>query len=256
MSNEETPERATWAERLTDQIAETIASYRDQRGVSTQWLADECTRLGMPMTRTALAAVLTQKSRKSITVQELAVLGRALEIPPLMLLYPVGSGERTEVLPEVHVDALVAADWFAGRQEAPAMRPDKLTKPRPADLDVSKSYARYFELVVAFQFNNRALASEGHEAALHGETENDPPFVAASARAARRALGLMRKMRDEIGAAGKTVPALPPGLEDRRGWDQPATLPVVEAVDALPGERAKFPLVLVDQDGNSELGHG
>lgn len=55
--------------------------------------------------------------RPLVSVAEVRVLARALRVPPLLLMFPVGDEEITEVLPGIEVNTWDAAKWFTG--EAP-----------------------------------------------------------------------------------------------------------------------------------------
>lgn len=239
---------SSWEDRFTASVSASIEHYRERRGVSVQWLADRCSELGLPTKRSALAALLGLGTRRRISVQEVVIFARALEVPPVMLMFPLHSGERVEVLPGVEADAAVAAGWFGGRESASTMVP-ALGGVRPDDFAASRLYERYFYSVATFQTNNRLLAVAGHEAALRGEEASQDVLLAVGP--ARRALSLMRDAREAIAAEGLQEPALPPGVEDAAGWSEPAWLPVVEAVEALPGGLVEYPLLVVQEDGKT-----
>lgn len=250
MTTPQSPSASSWEDRFTASVAASIEHYRERRGVSVQWLADRCSELGLPTKRSALAALLGLGTRRRISVQEIAIFARALEVPPLLLLFPVYSGERVEVLPGVEADAIVAAGWFEGRESASAMVP-ALGGVRAGDFDALRLYERYSHAAATFQTNNRLLAIAGHEAALRGDATSED--VTLAARPAWRALRLMREAREAIVAAGLRQPSLPPGLDDTEGWDEPSRLPAVGAVEALPGGLIEYPLVVVDADGATEV---
>ncbi|SFL04182.1 hypothetical protein SAMN05216275_14947 [Streptosporangium canum] len=58
--------------------------------------------------------------RQTITLAELLVLARALNVPPLRLALPIGEALQTEVLPGVTVGTWQAAQWFTGHEAFPA----------------------------------------------------------------------------------------------------------------------------------------
>ncbi|MGY1730150.1 helix-turn-helix domain-containing protein [Geodermatophilus sp. SYSU D01045] len=100
-----------WAKRLTQVIADGIRAARGR--VSAQKLADRCTELGYPIPRSTISN-LESGRKETISVQELLVLARALEIPPLLLLFPLGRVDRVPLLPEVDAPTWPAARWFTG----------------------------------------------------------------------------------------------------------------------------------------------
>jgi hypothetical protein len=62
--------------------------------------------------------------RRTITVDELAVIAQALDIPPVALLVPYPEKEAFEPLPGTTVFSYLALDWFAGRDRIPRDDPD------------------------------------------------------------------------------------------------------------------------------------
>lgn len=59
------------------------------------------------------------RRRRDITVEELVIFGRALKVPPLLLLFPFDRVREVEVLPDAVAPAWDAAAWFAGRAPFP-----------------------------------------------------------------------------------------------------------------------------------------
>lgn len=105
-----------WDADVTQRIAGEIKRHRGQR--SGQWLADRTKELGHAISKTAIWEIEAGK-RKSISVPELLVIARALEVPPTLLLFPGVPDRETWALPNWHTSASVAAHWFAG-DRAPA----------------------------------------------------------------------------------------------------------------------------------------
>ncbi len=66
------------------------------------------------MTRSTIAGMESGR-RGTVTVADLLVLAAALAVPPVALVFPVGSAPTTEYLPSQHIDTLVGAEWFSGR---------------------------------------------------------------------------------------------------------------------------------------------
>lgn len=104
-----------WPERFTAGVAAQIGHYRESRGLSFQQLADKCSKLGYPTLRTTLAN-LENGRRKSITMHEVLVISAALNVPPVLLLFPGLAQSAVEVLPGMDSPAFGAAQWFSGEQ--------------------------------------------------------------------------------------------------------------------------------------------
>jgi transcriptional regulator with XRE-family HTH domain len=98
---------------LVTAIAAEVRRHRVERGMSAQQLSDACAELGLPIARAVLAN-LESGRRGTVSVPELFVLAKALGVPPLMLLFPVGRSEFMEVLPGREMDTWAAAKWFTG----------------------------------------------------------------------------------------------------------------------------------------------
>lgn len=102
-----------WTIRIARQVGKRVAAYRDKAGLSVTDLSKHCTDLGLPMDRSVISK-LENGHRRSVTVDELLVLARALDVPPIMLVFPVGAPGEVEVLPGEHRAAFRAAQWFSG----------------------------------------------------------------------------------------------------------------------------------------------
>src|SRR5262249_60745226 len=90
--------------------------------MSAEALAAACGDLGMPIPRSTLADRENGR-RASISVAEWLAIAAALDVPPVMLLCPVGTAETAEVLPGADAPAYRAAQWIAG--EAPLRHPGR-----------------------------------------------------------------------------------------------------------------------------------
>ena len=74
-----------------------------------QKLADRTDELGMPIQRSVLANFESGR-RETVSVAELIILARALEVAPLELLIPAGGVEMT---PGVTWSPQDASQWFS-----------------------------------------------------------------------------------------------------------------------------------------------
>jgi hypothetical protein len=59
-------------------------------------------------------AKLERGLRHSVTLAEVLVLARALEVPPLSLMVPLGEEQDTEILPGDEMGTWPAARWIVG----------------------------------------------------------------------------------------------------------------------------------------------
>ena len=107
-----------WPKTVTLDVAREVRRYRKMRELSTDQLAARCAELGSPIHRSVLAK-LESGHRENVTVIDLVTLGRALAVPPLVLLYPVGREDDSEAWPGQHVGPWDAAKLFTGEMAWP-----------------------------------------------------------------------------------------------------------------------------------------
>lgn len=115
--------QSDWQERLAAVVAWQVRRYRKLRGLSAQQLADRCSELGFPLKRSVIANFESGR-RTTVTVAELIVLAKALQVAPSMLVFPLGAADTVELLPGQRVPTWPAVQWFTGRSGFP---------PRPGD---------------------------------------------------------------------------------------------------------------------------
>lgn len=111
-----------WSKRLTTVIAGQITRFRTERKMSAQQLADATGTLQHPIARSVIAN-LESGRRDAVSVAELLVLARALDVAPLLLVFPVGHDPVVEPLPNVVVNTWRAAKWFTGEAPLPLGAP-------------------------------------------------------------------------------------------------------------------------------------
>jgi transcriptional regulator with XRE-family HTH domain len=106
---------------LSDIVGEQVVLHRKRADLTREQLAQKCADLGYPaLTVPALANIetgrrdKTGRRRRDVTIEELVVLARALQIPPTLLVLPVGRAESIEALPGITVTTWGAARWFTG----------------------------------------------------------------------------------------------------------------------------------------------
>ncbi|WP_187404742.1 helix-turn-helix domain-containing protein [Corynebacterium sp. LK33] len=103
-----------WERELTVQIGRAIDERRNALGLSAQALSDKTAELGHKISRSAIADYSNEKRRPRVSVADLLVLARALETPPVYLLFPNAPGGRVTYLPGETESAGAAAEMFSG----------------------------------------------------------------------------------------------------------------------------------------------
>jgi len=115
-------ETAAWP--LSEIAAQQINRLRKHYGWSRDFLAEKCRDLGAPdnMTGAAIANIETGRPdsngrrRRDITIDELVIFALALDVAPLVLMFPVGQVKSVEVLPGKVRPTWLAAKWFTGEE--------------------------------------------------------------------------------------------------------------------------------------------
>lgn len=85
-------------------------------------LSDRMGELGQPLGITGLSKI--ENGKRGVDLDELVGLARALDVPPLLLIFPIGSEPTVEVLPGVYAPTWPAACWFTGEGGFPTPGPD------------------------------------------------------------------------------------------------------------------------------------
>lgn len=103
-----------WELALAERFGKAVQGRRNALGLSAQQVAERTRTLGYPVTRVAISKIEGNKRSGKIDVAELIVLSLALEIPPVLLLFPDFPEGQVEVAPGKMADSTAALDWFAG----------------------------------------------------------------------------------------------------------------------------------------------
>ena len=208
------PETDSWAAGFTRSVAGQIHRHRKARGWSAQRLSDACAELGMEFPRTTLADLETGR-RGHISVAELLVLARALDVPPLLLMFPVGTEAETEVLPGQSRPAFRAAQWFTGEGSFPG--PDDADTVIPADpqnCGAAWPLALYRARDRVFEEEMRAMAHAKNmdERAAASATDAEREAFTAAATAQRLVAEGFRMRGEQLREEAREQGIVPPGL--------------------------------------------
>lgn len=108
------PPAKPWPDSLTAVIGQRVAHFRKQRKLTVQQASDALRdRLGITIKRATLGDLESGK-RKTVGVSEVFALAYVLDVPPLLLIAPVGAAADVEVLPGVSVDPWSIVRWASG----------------------------------------------------------------------------------------------------------------------------------------------
>lgn len=105
--------RDAWSAELTRTIGDQIRYWRRRRKLTTQKLSDLTAALGQRIP----AAVLTNlehRRRDYISVSEVLLAAAALNVPPVLLIAPIGRAEQMEPLPGNSASPWRTRGWLMG----------------------------------------------------------------------------------------------------------------------------------------------
>ena len=181
--------------------------------MSVQQLSAAVERFGVTIERPVLSN-LENERRSTISVAEWLVLAAALQVPPLLLLFPVGRVDVVEPVPGFEVSPLIALHWAeTGRLPAHAPTGDDEWPPTPcpvepaADRDARliERYRRHRSLIGAWQ-----MADGKAEAVRRHWTGDDRDAELARLESEQRVTaGALRDLRDLLRSQELTPPELP-----------------------------------------------
>lgn len=188
---------------MANAIGQRVARYRKQRELTVQQMSDALAELGVILKRPVLSN-LENGYRRTVTVAEVLAIARVLGVPPLLLVAPVGTDEKIEILPGVKIDTWSAARWFTGEAPFPG---DSVLAQR-SNLDALALYRHHERLV-----------DEWHSQVVRSGSATTIPDDAVSAAlgadiARRQSIEQsIRLIRGLMRREGLIVPELAPHLE-------------------------------------------
>lgn len=211
-----------WGARLVEVVAGEIRRYRTARGMSTQQLSSACKELGWPIQRSVLSN-LELGYRETITVPELLVISKALGVPPVQLVFPLGHQHTIEALPGSHPEAWMALKWFTGEMPWPGelhREPDGrwFIDSTPDDMADWNTYGLPVQL---YREHDQHLGEldyirnrSSRNARVQRDDEERARLDEEDRRAERLAKAALRGVRERMRQAGIQPPELHPKLAD------------------------------------------
>lgn len=188
MGDDEAAGDRPWASAVATVSARQIRRFREARGWNVRQLSERCEALGYPIPRNVLLKI-EGGYRRYLTVAETLILARALDVPPVHLVLPLGTEATYAAAPGLVLPADEALVWFTGDDPA-----DEAPGPRAAVAEAA-SLLRHRRLVAAMiRTHRRAEKRPGDQEA------------AQDALHARSDLGMYRR---EMRLRGEVPPAMP-----------------------------------------------
>jgi transcriptional regulator with XRE-family HTH domain len=211
-----------WPAQVTARVAAAVRRFRRAKGMSAQELADACSDLGYEIPRNVIAN-LENGRRASVDLTEFLILAEALDVPPVLLLFPLGEVAVVEAFPGKEVATWEAASSFNG--EWPG------ADPVPERYRVVEQYRRHRVAVGTALYSVQAVEDRRREAQLALGTEAYPDRAQAANHMGRLAsldLNHLSKTRADMQSQGMALPDLPEPLAslEAEGWPELPTLPL------------------------------
>lgn len=97
-----------------------VAVHRQRRGWTQRELEDAVAAHGGGLSRGALAKI--ESGVRSVSIDEWLLLAAALNVPPPLLLVPLGSGDLVEITPRSVIHPHLALDWLVGDEPLASTR--------------------------------------------------------------------------------------------------------------------------------------
>lgn len=120
------------------QVARNIQRVRKARQLKQSEVSERLAAAGRPTLPTVVSKI--ERGERRIEVDDLVAFGRALDVPPVLLLFPLGEEPDVEVLAGQSVPTWDAFRWFVG--EAPY--PGDLGTPH-GEVDEATGLAEWYE---------------------------------------------------------------------------------------------------------------
>lgn len=112
------PGAKAWEIDLAQRVGRAVQMRRKALKLTAQQLAQRTADLGYPVTRIAISKIEGNTRAGKFDVAELVVLAAALDIPPVLLLFPDFPDGVVENLPRRDTESRNAVLWFSGQVPA------------------------------------------------------------------------------------------------------------------------------------------
>lgn len=207
-----------------DRVKRAVRAFREAKRMPYTELSERLTALGRPIPVLGLRRI--EHGERRVDVDDLAVLARALSVPPLALLFAVGIDEQSEILPGAVVPTWRAVKYFTAEAPYPA------TIPTAAEYKTESEVTHWLAAAGPFAAYRRheELAAEWHKVQERMRREQK---ITEAKPAGRSFVGVFSKnlvkvedelvaLRSAIRERGFMPPPLPDSLKhlDDLGQDE------------------------------------
>lgn len=190
-------------ETLEQGLGRHVAYHRERQRLTVRELSARLDALGHKILPSGITKI--EQGTRGVSVDDLLALAKALGVPPLLVLFPVGAIDSVDVLPSQHMSTWAAARWFVG--EAPLPGDDRAKwEEGAAPLILMREHMRYLR-----EFE-RAPAAATNLAETKEQAQRIADFMRTFAK------GDLFRTRAEMRRCGMPLPPLP---DDLAPFDEP-----------------------------------
>lgn len=202
----------SWFTGLTEFTGRQVRRYRQLRDLSAEQLAGAVQAAGLPFTRSQVTN-LEANRRTTITVGEVLVLAKVLDVPPILLVLPLGQQETVEVLPGCSIDTWAAAKWFVGEEPLPNVVDDTAWTQAAAPVGLYRDHDRFVLEWRIAQKTAAAARRRGSRASTVDEKATHEDAAKLADRTAQVHANTVSDIRHRMREQELTVPTLPEELD-------------------------------------------
>ncbi|AXG79373.1 helix-turn-helix transcriptional regulator [Streptomyces paludis] len=199
---------ADWSAQLTARVADQMRTARKAAGLTVAEAADACASLGLPVPRTTITNLETGR-RTSLDLAEFLVLAEVFGVPPISLLFPLGTSPSVAVLPNREASTWEAVAWFTGESPLAKSAPEGSAR---HTLDTFRSHS---DAVAAALASTRAAKERRRKATITLDVGRRQSLLDAAASYEQLAFDDCRELgefRTAMRQRGLVPPALPQDL--------------------------------------------
>ncbi|MFF5230320.1 helix-turn-helix domain-containing protein [Dactylosporangium sp. NPDC000521] len=205
-----------WPKTVTQVLARQLKAWREQRKISANELSRRTAELGFEVPRSVIANIETGR-RDSIGVNELLILAAALDIPPILLITPIGVSDSMEILPDVTVSPWLARGWIMGTRPIEFTGSSLVTwRDSRRSIVLYDIHRLLVQEYLEIQGRIKRVSSRTDGAADYGVFrggEDRQSYLQALVRDLARSLHSLRTHRMTIESEGFVAPDLPLALQ-------------------------------------------
>ncbi|MGW1374751.1 helix-turn-helix domain-containing protein [Streptomyces sp. NPDC002446] len=197
-----------WSPSFTARVAERMREARKAARLTVAEAAEACAALGLSVPKTTITNLETRR-RSSIDLAEFLVLAEVYKVPPISLLFPLGTEASVAVLPDREVSTWEAVAWFTG--ETPLEKP----APEGSARDVLDTFRGHSDAVATALASTRLAKERRRKASSTLDSGRRETLLEAAASYEQLAFDDCRELREFRNAMrerGLVPPALPADL--------------------------------------------